>query len=128
MSCRSSLSFTSRISTFSWQSLCVLGFAEPFLDPADGFVVVGVPLHRGRQPQVRQRLTESAGPLQSPAEHVVRVVVRWIMLDQGPELGLGAGQLRGVEVRAGQQLAYGGVVRLGLDDRLEQAGRTERVA
>src|SRR3954464_8034512 len=58
----------------------------------------------------------------------VRVVVRWIMLDQGPELGLGPGQLRGVEVRAGQQLAYRGVVRLGLDYRLEQAGRAERGA
>src|SRR5690242_21904904 len=97
MSCRSSFSFTRA-------SLCVFGFAEPFLDPADGVVVVGVPLHRGGQPQVRQRLTESAGPLQGPAEHVVRVVVRRIMLDQRAELGLGAGQLRGVERPAGQQL------------------------
>src|SRR3954453_5873718 len=108
MSCRSSFSFTVEI-------LGGFGFAEPFLDPADGFVVVAVPLHRGRQSQVRQRLAESAGPLQGPAEHVVRVVVRWIMLDQGPELRLGTGQLGGVEVRTGQQLAYGGVVRLGLD-------------
>src|SRR5262245_16330124 len=69
MSCRSSFSFTI-------PRLRVLVLAQPRLDPMQGLLVVAVlGLHGRGQAQVGQRLTKAAGPLQGPAEHVVRVVV-----------------------------------------------------
>src|SRR5690625_1492276 len=58
------------------------------------------------------RLSCPALPFERPGEHQVRVVLVRVPLENLPQLRLGAAELRGVVVRAGQQHPGADVVRV----------------
>ena len=89
-------------------------------------VVVVVGVHGGGDAQVPQGVGGPVLPLQGAPQHVVGVVVAGVLVDQRPQLLLGAAELGGLEVRPGQQLPDRGVARLGGHDRLQQPARRHR--
>src|SRR3954447_26580076 len=79
-------------------------------------------------PVVRDRLVRAALPLERPGQGAARPPVGRGELDQPGQRLLGADELGGAEVGAGEQLEGRLIARLGLDDRREHLRRLDRLA
>ena len=99
------------------------GRVEALLDPEHGEAVVPVAAHRGREPQVRQRLGVPALTLEAATERVLRPVVGGVVGDEPLEVGLGVLELHADEVGPGAQAEQAGVVGVQLERRLEDLER-----
>src|SRR5882757_8795734 len=104
------------------------GDRDPRADLADRVLVLRARVHRGRHPQLGERLGEPALALQRLAQREPCVMVRRVDLQHPGEGRLGPAQLRRVQESPPGEQVHRGVVRLRGEHRQQCLYRVQRAA